>query len=238
MEGGLRSRARCSPGWSVGLPVCCSPRFVPAVLCPAADFPPGGSSTHGAQQAPSEILLRAQHRPGCWGFSSGHIGAPEPAGLLSVTPASHTLQSGGPGPVDTSSSLWSLGYQNGAHKFPETPGGARPPLAAPSPEAEVVRDGFTKETELKVGPVCEEGASGANTREERSSQRKQRVQRPCGTRDLAASPRERASFAAGEREAQAGGAGSERWAQAGSRRVLSAAIGRVWDFYSKDAGIP
>lgn len=109
--------------------------------------------------------------------------------------ASHTFQSSGSGALDTSSSLWSLCYQNCTHKFPETPGRAGPPLAAPLLETQVVRDGLAKVMMLKVGAECEEGASGAKSGKGRSSQWKQLVQRPCGTRELGMSSRKKANLA-------------------------------------------
>lgn len=101
-----------------------------------------------------------------------------PCGLLSVSAVCTSVSKGRtwviwcksfshfaeqwPGALNISRYLWSLCYQNCTHKFPETPGGAGPPLAAPLLENQVVRGGLTKGT-LKVKPECEEGASSAKT---------------------------------------------------------------------------
>ena len=111
----------CGGGWALqadhlltGLvfpPLCHFPPFILAVLSTIADFPPVDSSIHGHPQVHSEILLCAQRCHGCWGFSMGHSGAPEPMqfALSDVcalvfqrgSKASHTLQSSGPGPLGT-----------------------------------------------------------------------------------------------------------------------------------------
>lgn len=61
------------------------------------------------------------------------------------------------------------------------------------------------------------------------------MQRPCGTRELGVSPGRRPVLRE-VRVARAGGMKWERWAQAGSSRVSSAAVGQVLDFYSTMMG--
>lgn len=149
--------------------------------------------------------------------------------------ASHTLQSSSSGALDTSSSLWSLCYQNCTHKFPETPGRAGPPLAAPLLETQVVRDGLAKMVMvLKVGAECEEGASGAEIWERVIQQWKQLVQRLCGTQELVCPPERRLTWLKRSKGGSSQRGEVQEMGKAGSSKILSAAISRVFDFYSKD----